>query len=61
MAKIVALEREDGLEITDGDLTPGNRLIWHCRGVPYEVEVVKVEGKRMVHCENGACKIVIFF
>ena len=49
-----ALEREDGLEITDDDLTPGNRLIWHCRGVPYEVEVIKVKGKRMVHCENGA-------
>ena len=56
-----ALEREDGLEITDDDLMPGNRLIWHCRGVPYEVEVMKVKGKRMVHCENGACKIASNF
>ena len=24
---------------------------------PYEVEVIKVKGKRMVHCENGAYKI----
>jgi len=44
----MALEREDGLGIADDDLTPGNRLIWHCRGAPYEVEVVEVKGRSMV-------------
>ena len=41
------LEREDGFGISDKDLTPGNQLIWHYRGTPYEAEVIKVQGRIM--------------
>ena len=44
---VKSLERIDGLGISDQDLTLGNNLIWHYRGTPYEVEVVRIQGKSL--------------
>ena len=38
------LEREDGLTITESDLTAGNKLVWKYRGVPYDCEVIRIQG-----------------
>ena len=48
-----ALERENGLGITDDS----NKLIWHCRGATYEAKVIEVTGRNMVRCEIGTCTV----
>lgn len=45
---VKSLERIDGLGISDKDLTLGNKLIWHYRGTPYEVEVAGIQGMSFV-------------